>query len=779
MRFKKIQMKQSIFILFIVFHGILSAQNSELENYNLVWNSQSKNSSESMPCGGGDIGLNVWVENGEILFYIAQSGTFDENNGMPKLGRVRLQLSPNPFDGEFFTQELNLQEGCVKITGNTENNSAEIKVWVDVFSPVIHVECESKQKITVEATYENWRFEDRELQKNESFGNSYKWAPPKGLQIKKDEIAFEKNSIFFYHRNKGETVFDASVKQQQMAAVKNGLFNPLKNLTFGGQMLGDNFIADGTSEGKYLASDFKGWKLKSNTPAKKQNVEIYLHTGQYENFEEWKSGLDVLVEDYSKNIKNARSETLNWWKEYWNRSFVFIQPENKNEESPKWQVGRNYQLFRYMLACNAKGEYPTKFNGGLFTYDPQFTNEERPFSPDFRNWGGGTFTAQNQRLVYFPMFKSGDFEMLKPQLDFYKRILKNCELRSQHYWGHNGACFTEQIENFGLPNPSEYGWKRPADFDPGMNYNAWLEYQWDTSLEFCWMAIQLHNFNKSDITEYIPLIESCLTFFDEHYQYLAKQRGRKSLDENGHLVLYPGSACETYKMAYNATSTIAALKTVTEGLLDLPAKYIDEATKEKWTEFLLRIPPLSFREFDGKKTISPAKLWERINNTEAPQLYPVYPWGIYGIGKPDLEIARNTYLYDTDVLKFKDHISWKQYNIFAARLRLTEEAAKLTILKLQDSGRRFPAFWGPGFDWVPDHNWGGSGMIGVQEMLLQTNDNKIYLFPAWLVDWNVHFKLHAPKNTVIEAELKNGKVNIIKVEPESRRDNIEIMIDKK
>jgi hypothetical protein len=24
---------------------------------------------------------------------------------------------------------------------------------------------------------------------------------------------------------------------------------------------------------------------------------------------------------------------------------------------------------RYLLACNAHGEYPTKFNGGLFTFD--------------------------------------------------------------------------------------------------------------------------------------------------------------------------------------------------------------------------------------------------------------------------------------------------------------------------------------------------------------------------------------------------------------------------
>ena len=82
---------------------------------NLVWESQSLNSSESMPCGGGDIGLNVWVESGDILFYFARSGTFDENNSMPKLGRVRIRCSPNPFDGKVFRQELNLETGSITI----------------------------------------------------------------------------------------------------------------------------------------------------------------------------------------------------------------------------------------------------------------------------------------------------------------------------------------------------------------------------------------------------------------------------------------------------------------------------------------------------------------------------------------------------------------------------------------------------------------------------------------------------------------------------------------
>ena len=238
----------------------------------------------------------------------------------------------------------------------------------------------------------------------------------------------------------------------------------------------------------------------------------------------------------------------------------------------------------------------------------------------------------------------------------------------------------------------------------------------------------------------------------------------------------PGSGAETYKMAYNSTSTIAALsdyykKTVCNYLCIY--RRPDEK-RLQWNRFCiiktnyLVVMQISRINFNGHTNIAPAKTWERINNTESPQLYPVFPWGIYGVGKPGLDTALNTWKYDTNVIKFRSHIGWKQDNIWAARLGLTDEAWRLTSLKLQNSGRRFPAFWGPGFDWVPDHNWGGSGMIGLQEMLLQVDDKRILLFPAWPKDMDVHFKLHAPYNTTVEAELKKWKDITLKVLPEER-----------
>ena len=707
-----------------------------------------------MPCGGGDIGMNVWVEDGDVLFYLSRSGCFDENNTLLKLGRFRIHLS-KPFALSSFRQQLVLKDGYVQVT----DGQKWVQIWADVNKPVVHVEVSIEKELTdVDVTYESWRTHDRVITHRERFQTSYKFSAPQGLTTKRDSIIAATDGLTFVHQNGEQTIFDVTVTQQQMDAVKDRLYNPLKNLIFGGRLHGDQFVLKGTTKGRYASSDYQGWTYSSKRPAQRHAFTIALATRQG-SFADWLS----LLSETERQIQTKRDwkQTRDWWHQFWQRSYV---------EMKEGTLARNYTLFRYMLGCNSRGGWPTKFNGGLFTFDPEYVEKapEYRLTPDYRNWGGGVHTSQNQRLVYWPMLKNGDFDMLCPQLDFYLRIYPNAEERSRLYWGHEGACITEQVENYGLPCYPEYGTKRPAGFDPGVERNAWLEYEWDTCLEFCMMALEAHRYSGMNIDRYLPMIRSCLRFFDEHYQYLANMRGAKRLDGNGKLVLYPGSGGETYKMAYNSTSTIAALRTVTAALLVYAKEQNDTSLTSYLSTLTSRLPDITIR--DGK--IQPALHYERVNNTETMQLYPVFPWRMYGVGRPNLDIARNTYLNDSLAIQFRSHVGWKQDLIWAACLGLTDEARRLLELKMGDGPHRFPAFWGPGFDWSPDHNWGGSGMIGMQEMLMQEAGNKIYLFPAWPREWDVRFKLHASDNTIVEAELQGGKVVNVKVTPQSRQQDI-------
>ncbi|MFW9607165.1 MAG: DUF5703 domain-containing protein [Prevotella sp.] len=727
----------------------------------VVWHSQSKNSSESMPVGGGSIGMNVWVENGDIYFYLCRSGSFDENNTLLKQGRFRIRLTPNLDTTHNFSQRLSVYNGYVIIS----DRNTSVKLWVDVFKPVVHISIDSKKTIVVEYDYHNWRYRNREISKKESFQNSYKFGVPKGVFTSHDTVTPSDCNITFFHQNPDTTVFDATVAQQHLSQYKSEMYNPLKNLIFGGRIFGNNLKYSGTNDGVYDHTDYRSYNLCSRTNSKHHELCIAL-TDNQGSVADWNHKLDGIVKTI--NQRNDLESSVKWWNNWWRRSY--IEGEGEAEE-----ITRNYTLFRYMMGCNALGDWPTKFNGGLFCFDPSYVKTDFDFTPDYRRWGGGTHTAQNQRLLYWPMLKSGDYDAMKSQLDFYVRILHNAELRSRVYWHHSGAAFTEQLENFGLPEYDEYGTKRPEGFDAGLEYNAWLEYTWDTVLEFCQMALDANSYGGVDISKYVPWIESSLDFFEQHYRYLASRNGRKQLDDNGHIVIYPGSGAETFKMAYNPTSTVCGLKTVTENLI----KYLsgigaDSTTLARYKAMSSIWPDISYRDVDGHKVISPAVVWARVNNTEPTMLYPVFPWRKFGVGRDSLSVAVDTWKYDPYVKKFNGYAGWEQTNIWAACLGLTDEAAKWNTLKLKNGPHRFPAFWGPGHDWTPDHNWGGSGMIGIQEMLLQETNDKIIIFPAWPKSWNVRFKLHCSHGTIVEAEMKQGKAHIISVYPKNRIKDITV-----
>ncbi len=723
--------KTSLLILLFSLSLALNAGDYTPSDY--VWTTQSRNSSESMPCGGHDIGMNIWVEQGDILIYLSQSGWFDENNTLLKAGRLRVHFDGQPLDQSDFEQRLCLDQGAVTIKGG----GVAVRIWADVYHPTVFIDLTSKTARTATVSYESWRHRDRKVTKAECQQCSWKWLIPSDCVTYADSIMPQSDRLTFSHQNRSETIFDFTVSYERLDDIKSQLYNPLSQRKMCGSMRLPGFTYTGTLEGRYASTDYQAWRYE-HQKLRHATVSLTLDNGETAS---------VSTPRY---VKESQRRSAHWWHAFWQRSWI----QTDSDDPDLHRILRNYELMRFLLGCNAYGQWPMKFNGGLFTFDPEYAEPAKddgtaanPFTPDYRKWGGGTMTAQNQRLLYWPLLKSGDYDLLRPQLDTYLRLLPTVVARTRHYWGHGGASFTEQLENFGLPNPAEYG-KHAEGSDYGVERNAWLEYEWDTALEFGMMALMAAKYEGDTLryAQYYPLVEECLRFFDEHYQYQAKKMGAKALDENGHLIIYPGSACETYKMAYNPSSTIAALKAVASAYTRSPLP-------------IERIPDIPLSLSNGDTCIAPAKAWARIQNTETPQLYPVFPWRIYGLGRSGLETARNTYLKDPHAIAMRSSKGWKQDPIWAACLGLTEEAQRLCQEKFADGPYRFPAFWEPGFDWAPDLNRGGSAMIGLQEMLLQeTPAGELLLFPAWPKEWNVSFRLRATDGRIVEAQIENGVV---------------------
>jgi hypothetical protein len=584
-------------------------------------------------------------------------------------------------------------------------------------------------------------------------------------------------SLTWFHRNRSDDlVFDKEVTQQHLDGVREQLWNPQVGLTFGGKLGGGNLVYAGQRGGQYLLTPFAAQVYHSRQPGTQQAFQIALHTAQTNDLDEWRNGLERMADGDGLTDEQHWQRNVEWWAAFWERSRIVLSPGLPDPASKVWQTGRNYQLFRYLMGCNAMGQYPTKFNGGLWTVDPHLILEKYTMAtPDFRQWGGGSFTAMNQRLMYWPLLKSGDFDLFPAQFNFYRNALGNAELRAQVYWGHEGACFTEQIENFGLPVGDIYqhrwgdgGLGPRQNGEPGWLDNQWCEDLYDTVFEFCLMILETERFNGANIRPYLPLIDSCLTFFDQHYRMERAHRKGQPLDPNGKLEIYPGTACETYKRATNPVTTVSALRAVLTHLLDRPAGSPGEEGRDVWQALLETIPMLAKTEKDGRVLFAPAETWERVSNIEFPQLYPLFPYGLTGLGKPDDDVALNTWRYGAEMPEQRWNHCWHQDPIFCARLGLTEEAAALTSERMADAPARFPAFWGIGHDWTPDLDHPGVCAIALQEMLMQTDGRVIRLFPAWPKKWDVSFRLHAPYQTVVEGEYRDGSLVSLTVIPVER-----------
>jgi hypothetical protein len=215
---------------------------------------------------------------------------------------------------------------------------------------------------------------------------------------------------------------------------------------------------------------------------------------------------------------------------------------------------------------------------------------------------------------------------------------------------------------------------------------------------------------------------------------------------------------------------VAGLHYLTRQLKSLPAGDMSEGQRKLVDRLASILPPVPTREVDGKPMLAPAERFEKKQNVENPELYAVYPFLLYGIGKPDLELAVRA----LDARLDKGHFGWRQDDIFMALLGLTDRAKQGLVERASqwDKKHRFPGFWGPNYDWTPDQDHGGVLTKTLQVMLLQSEGRAIRLLPAWPKDWDAEFKLRAPYGTTLEGEILGGRVVRLEVTPSARKADI-------
>ncbi|MHB8957930.1 MAG: DUF5703 domain-containing protein, partial [Pirellulaceae bacterium] len=424
-------------------------------------------------------------------------------------------------------------------------------------------------------------------------------------------------------------------------------------------------------------------------------------------------------------------------------------------------VGQMYALQRFINACAGRGAYPIKFNGSLFTVP----HPGCPGDADYRRWGPG-YWWQNTRLPYISMCTSGDFEMMQPLFHMYAdQLMPLQKYRTQLYMGHEGAYIPECIYFWGDVFTETYGWTPFEQRQDKLQESGWHKWEWVSGLELVWMMLDYYDHTQDPEflkKHLLPAAHEILTFFDQHY----------ATGADGKLVMHPAQALETWWKCTNPMPELAGLHAVLKRLCAFPVEMTWENERAFWNSLRAKLPPLPTREIDGQRALAPAESFEVKRNIENPELYAVFPFRLVAFEKENAALGRVA----LDKRADRGNAGWRQDDVFMAYLGLAAEAREYVVgrARSHDPRSRFPAFWGPNYDWVPDQDHGGILLKTVQAMLMQTEGKNIFLLPAWPADWDVHFKLHAPYRTVVEAEYRDGKLVNLAVAPESRRSDIVI-----
>ncbi len=763
----------------------------KVARYNVVWESPSKDACGSMPIGNGEFSANCYVvEDGDLYLLMSSADAFTGNGDLNKTGWVRVHLDPNPFTKDkAFRQTLDLPTGSIAI----EADGVKIRVWVDANRPVYRVDIDSPRELTVTAVPEFWNRRDRI----------------------DDQRIDRSDKIIWYHNNGDKTRFLEDLKHYDVEHMAATYPDPFAYNTYGGLLDGQGMhVVDG--------------KLTGN--GKKVNLRIHSLIRQMKDSSEW-------VEEIENVAKRPASgedwkSHCQWWASFWNRSWIVVSdntvPAAEREKAlpaldlPAWKdvvplrpktdgtrvplnlrkeadggfvVAQNYQLQRFMMACQGRAKFQVNFAGGNFTMPMPGATGQAIRHVDSRMWAAG-YTYQNQRLLYWPLLAAGDADLMFPTFHHYVSMLPLRKAITKTWFGHDGVYYRENT----LRSGREVDGSHVFDYVPGEKTPLWFHdyyltsdgkidaskvqkpvkwigkpedcpkychpYYFTCGLEMTFMKLEYYRYTKDATFRdeiLIPFAREILTFHDKHW----------SRDANGKLCMDPSQSLETWWYAKNPTPDIAGLQTVIDGLLELP--HIADSDRKNWTRMRGYLPPIPTREVDGMKVIAPAEVFARKGNLENPELYAAFPFPHYGIGRDDLDVYRNTLKKRVHRHAFNDRC-WSQDEIHLAIAGLAAEAKDglETRFRQYSPFCRFIAF-APEFpDACPDLDHMGSGSLALQKMLLQEVDGKLYLLPAWPWNWDVNFKLHVP-GAVVSGKVKDGVLKEWNIVPESRRKDVVVM----
>lgn len=481
-------------------------------------------------------------------------------------------------------------------------------------------------------------------------------------------------------------------------------------------------------------------------PGKKTHIVAYVLTNHdVKDYVQESIGRAELIDE--SRVGSLRSEHENWWSQFWAKSSIEIG----DELLEKFWYGSHY-----IMACCSRNK---AFAPGLFG---------NWITTDSPAWAGDYHLNYNYQAPWWGVYSSNHIELSEPYDTPLLEYMDNGRRYAEQYLGQSGIYYDVGIGPKGFPTVL-------STTDASLKYehgHLFLGQKSNAALSAVNMLMRYYYSYDMQYASQVayPFLIEVANFWENYLVF-----------EENRYVIYRDAIHEVPTWAeshpddewllefedMNPLLSLGVIRTLFKGLLDMSKELnLDAERREKWEHILEHISDFPTFERDGKTIFRLTEQGRDWWNDNTLAIQHIWPAGAIGLDSDPklLEIAKDTI---TVINRWTDYNGFPTIFTSAARVGYDPEVI-LRELRRQCLEHSYPNlfifFGGGGIECC-------SGVpSAINEMLLQSHEHVIRLFPVWPRETNARFTdLRAVGAFLVSSEFSNGNVTYIHIKSEKGR----------
>ncbi len=434
--------------------------------------------------------------------------------------------------------------------------------------------------------------------------------------------------MLFYHRNPDEGLLpDLLIGQQGLEEYRDEIVNDLRNRTFGGLLGGAGFERRARARGNTRPHPSRRGTSPPEgrpppPPARRHPHRPDRHARGVAGRAAGRSGTPRRT-----TWKPAREATLAWWAGFWDRSWIVIDPEQPDPgEQGRGARPATTSSSAINSAATRSASTRRSSTAAISPTTPTWWQESRHLSARLARLG--------RRRVHRPEpapRSTGRCSRPATSMRSFRSSSSTARPCPAPGRGSGSTSATTAPSTASTPRcpgmalGAGWGWEKgdraarrgdplrrsPGRRHPGLQRRSWKKGVMANRGDLLPLGVparaRLHDARVPPLHRRGHPASTCpssRTRWSSSTSTTACARRLRSraaeLDDDGRLVIYPSTSCESYRGATNPADVIAGLQACLEGILELDDEDLQLRDKAYYRAFLERIPAFTYRRGRGR-----------------------------------------------------------------------------------------------------------------------------------------------------------------------------------